>query len=207
MERILSRWKILNSRLYELEQTLDEGSAFWENEEYAGLFEERARLNQIMMTSRNETDKETIKQDYRKRDRKEQDKLLGKEYTDKKWITINPADGQETAFIAKVHKFMHRSCMKGKYCFEQRGETEGDYHGLHCHALVVYYPNLKRDVVTQFKKFCDQVHIKIMPCTEADVQRRDTYMNGTKQGQQKQAKVANDEKMREYYGLKPIYTC
>lgn len=128
--------------------------------------------------------------------------------TDYKFVTINPADGQEHDFIAKVHKFMGRQLMKGaEYVFEQRGEQDGDFHGLHVHFLCHSYPNLKRDVLSAFKKFCDGAHVCIRGCTGADLEKRRNYMRGIKQGDHKQPKVANDILMRDYYGLNAIYTC
>jgi len=207
MEKILARWKQINTRISELQDTLPEDEAWWNNEEYGDLFEERSRLNTLMSVAKSEVDKQVIKQSYSKENKIATDVLSGKNYTNTKWITINPADGQEKAFIARVHKFMKRPCMEGKYCFEQRGETEGDYHGLHIHALVKDYPNLRRDTVCQFKKFCDKAHVSIKPCTKEDIDRRDIYMMGTKQGAQKQLKILNDPRMREHYALLPFYTC
>lgn len=207
MDKILQRWRFVNDRLKEKELELDDETAFWEDEEYNDLFEERARLNDIFHSCKNEVDKEVVKGSYRKDNKAYTDKVMGKNMTTIKWITINPADGQEKQFIEKVHKFMKRSCMQGRYVFEQRGEVEGDYHGLHVHALVQNYPNLRRDTIVQFKKFCDKAHIMIKPCTEEDVKRREVYMMGKKEGVQKQLKIINDPRMREHYALLPFYTC
>jgi len=127
--------------------------------------------------------------------------------TDYVWITINPADGKEDEFIKYVKKFMTRPCMKGEYTFEQRGEVEGDYHGIHIHALVRNYPNLTRDCVRGFAKFCDRNHIKVMKCVEEDIIKRQNYMKGIKKDGSKQEKCQNDLKMREYYKLDHFYTC
>ena len=129
-------------------------------------------------------------------DIKELNKPKGAKMSEFKFITINPADGKEKEFIQKVTKFMKRPCMAGEYVFEQRGHEEGDYHGLHCHGLVKYYPNLKRDLISQMKKFCDSTHINIQNCTVDDIERRRKYMSGIKKGEQKSGKVLNDVKMR-----------
>jgi len=208
MDKITQRWRTINERLKALELELDDTTdAFWENEEYASLFEERTKLNSLFTTCKVAVDTELVKRSYRKVNQATEDKINGKAVTTTRWITINPADGQEKAFIEKVHKFMTRPVMEGKYVFEQRGETEGDYHGIHVHALIKNYPNLRRDTLSAFKKFCDKVHIRITPCTEEDVKRREVYMGGTKEGVQKQLKVLNDPRMRTHYALLPFYTC
>lgn len=207
MEKILARWRLINDRLNALQNELEDDTAFWENEEYSDLFEERTRLINIFHTCKNDVDREVVKGSIRHQNKADLAKSSGKDYTTTNWITINPADGQEQLFIDKVKKFMGRPCMKGQYVFEQRGETDGDFHGLHIHALIENYPNLKRDILTQFKKFADKNHIKIMPCSLTDIEKRKVYMSGKKEGTEKQPKLLNDPLMRAYYSLDAIYTC
>lgn len=139
---------------------------------------------------------------------KEMNEETRKKDSEYRFVTINPADGEEIEFIEKVHKFMRRPCMKGEYVFEQRDEEfKIPTKGLHVHALVKFYPNLVRDVQNQMKRFCDKNHIKVMGCTEDDVQRRRIYMSGIKEGEGKMRKVNADKKMREFYRLDALYTC
>lgn len=196
--------------------------------EYKRIFEQGKKLEQFLKDNRTEEEEaqmyeeleiyhgmleqwEKAKDAFHHRrllvDITEMNKPSNKKLTEWKWVTISPADGKEKEFIAKTMKFMSRPCMKGSYCFEQRGEEEGDYHGLHCHALLRYYPNLTRDLTCQFKKFCDKAHINIKNNTEEDVERRKVYMGGVKVGEQKQPKIKNDANMRKIYDLKDIYTC
>lgn len=204
MDKIMQRWRQLNEQMKAYEDKADDEVAFWEDPDYNAMFEERADIVRVMSQGIYEVKKQAIKTAYSKQLYGVKTKPI---LTGTMWVTINPADGQERQFIDRVHRFMRRSCMKGQYCFEQRGEVVGDYHGLHTHALVEYYPNLKRDLIAQFSPFCDANHIKIMRCTEDDIERRVNYMTGTKASPEKQTKVLNDTNMRRFYELESVYTC
>jgi len=210
MEKILARWKSVNERLKDLESQLDEGSAFWDNQEYAELFEERSRLNYLFQNCHDEVDREVVKRAFRAvighKDRRQSK-------SDWIFLTVNPKDGDYKNFVDSSNRFHNRAVVSNyNYCFEQRGEEEGDYHGFHLHSIfkrVGKPSHVERQIHEVFNRYVGdpELHIRIKYVSEEEIPKILEYIGGHKRDPEKQKKIDNDKLMRQEYGLKGLYTC
>lgn len=130
------------------------------------------------------------------------------------FLTINPkADYPYEAFFSVVkHSLECKMFDSVEYSFEQRGTVEGDYHGVHCHALLhrkCSPSHLIRELKRKFKDVVGdvenkhQLNIQLIPDTECESVRQ--YIGGNKQTSEKSLKSLNDKLFREKYRLQNLY--
>jgi len=128
------------------------------------------------------------------------------------FVTINPHENiQPKKFFSKIEKISEWKWVdKYYYVFEQRSTIEGEYKGIHAHMYVsgsINKARLLSTLYTSLKTYVgNQKHVDVKVLkTEKDVSNVIEYMNGSK-SPEKLPKVANDEKFRSEYDLKPFYT-
>lgn len=131
-------------------------------------------------------------------------------------ITLSPPpENQNQAFIDAVHRFVNLSVVEeAKYCFEQRGVTEGDYQGIHTHILCQRRGKpyaFKKELDRIFNKFFregfgkKQKNVENVEITEKSKVLR--YICGEKNGRNndKRRKVENDKLFRRDWKLEDLY--
>lgn len=125
------------------------------------------------------------------------------------WLTVNPRDGDVDHFVGVCHNFAKLVVNQAIiYVFEQRGESVGDYHGVHMHALIKRAEKpyaMNKAIHRVFDPLCgsDQ-HIVITYVTLAQCRDKYRYMCGDKRDS-KLSKVKNDPEFRAFYSLDPLY--
>lgn len=207
----MKRWRQLTEDMLEYEKNADDTIAFWEDEHYMDMFEERSRIVQLIHLAHDEVKKMCIKSAYK-------EELYGKK-TEKEitydwcFLTVNPReDVKPEQFIKSVSRFHNLSGIEQyKYAFEQRGEEVGDYKGLHIHSIfrrTVKPYRIKNNIERVFGSLVgNELHMKLKFVPEDQVEKIVGYISGIKKDSSKNLKVKNDVNMREKYGLKAIYTC
>jgi len=131
------------------------------------------------------------------------------------YVTINPYPNILIEDLKNVIKrLLRKTWIDGYvYVYEQRGEEEGDYHGLHCHMIIKKKYSkqesaIYREIQSTCKHICDAqnnhcLNIQYVK-SEADKDRIILYMDGIKDIE-KSKKCENDVKMRIAYNLENKY--
>lgn len=132
------------------------------------------------------------------------------------FITYNPPEGIDMdMFKIYMMKVTNKIWVKGYlYVFEQRGEQEGDYHGIHCHMILHVKEgksksHIHREIANTVKKILDVsnphlLNIKMIGKSECD--RKINYLIGFKADEAKHAKQTNDIYFRIAYNLEKYYS-
>lgn len=128
------------------------------------------------------------------------------------FLTVNPPDQLDYgALVTATRNFAHLCvCEWAYYVFEQRGVTEGDYHGFHCHIL---FKRARRP-----SEVIDNIYRLFMPLVpdkakinwwskenESDVVNALNYILGKKDDPAKAPAILNNANMRLCYSLESIY--
>ena len=133
------------------------------------------------------------------------------------WITINPKpEIKFDVFRKKIEKLVNRKLFtRVEYAFEQRGNTEDDIHGWHCHILGLrnlnYKPykckqNIKNTVKSLVGNVESDHQVNIQVIGEDFAKDKEQYFKGLKTGEGKDAKQIVDRIWRKKEGLQPFYT-
>lgn len=127
-------------------------------------------------------------------------------------VTVNPPETLIYKDLVKsVDQFIKlKVVLWSQHVFEQRGDSEGDYHGFHTH--IVFERNDKPSEVEKaiYRIFLplvpdkNKVNIKWM-ASKDDVLKAMKYMAGNKASPEKAPMVANNANMRREYGLESVY--
>lgn len=133
-------------------------------------------------------------------------------------LTVNPPpDVSPRSFISAVHNLFSSKVVEfGCYVFEQRGEEEGDYHGLHSHMFFKRGSKpceVWKRIKSSFNDIVGESNIHnrhFINLRSTDVMNNERnyytkYMDGKKKDQSKIAKVLNDTRMRSAYSLDKKY--
>lgn len=136
----------------------------------------------------------------------------GKKYI---YVTINPYPNILIEdLINVVKRIIKKAWIDGyTYVYEQRGEVEGDYHGLHCHMIIKKKYSkqesaIYREIQNTCKHICDYhnkccLNIQYVK-NEIEKDKIILYMDGIKDVD-KQPKCENDIRMRFAYNLENKY--
>jgi len=134
-------------------------------------------------------------------------------FKDYVFLTINPPDQLEYgALVSAVRNFTHLCvCEWAYYVFEQRGTTEGDYHGFHAHILFKRARRPSEVIDNIYRIFLPLVPDKAKinwwsKDTEKEVVNALAYMKGKKDDPSKAPAIANNTAMRLCYSLEDMYS-
>lgn len=129
------------------------------------------------------------------------------------FLTINPPDQLDYgALVNATHTFTQLCVVEwAYYVFEQRGVTEGDYHGFHAHILFKRARRPSEVISNIYRVFMPLVPDKAKinwwsKETEKEVVNAFGYIQGKKDDPSKAPAVANNVAMRLCRGLDPLYT-
>jgi len=132
------------------------------------------------------------------------------------FLTINPNPLITlNEFISVITKMMSKVWLEEYlYCYEQRGETEGECgKGFHFHAIIKkptnkIHSHIQREFETSANKLCDSKCIKffnLKRISEKEKNRKIEYIIGRKADPSKWAKQDMDIPFRERHGLLSYY--
>lgn len=141
-----------------------------------------------------------------------------KKVSDYVWLTINLRPDHNLSpseFVRKIVQLCSQSKI-AEYHFvvEQRGKETFDLKSLHTHILLKRSPHtmpahIKQSAQVIFKKYCDVKNKNILNfhvCPEEFIQDKLDYIEGDKDGLDKDRRIATDRVMRKQYQLFDVYS-